>query len=110
MQPSKKNVCLYIGKTTNIRNRISGHLKLGTQNIWTKGNRNSGRKPNTISQLRVGVERVFGEKALFEEDILNSIGITWIVLDGYENSVLRFYLEDQLIGKYLPLFNVDIER
>ncbi len=106
----KNNICLYVGKSTNIKKRISNHLKLRTEDIWKKKGQSEGVKPNSVSQLRIGLERVFGVsifKQLIEE---GKIGVSWMVLDGYENSINRFYLEDYYIGKYLPVFNVDIER
>ena len=110
---SKGKVCLYIGKSTDIRGRISKHLKLGTDNIWIKQNgerinKNIGIKPNTVSQLRIGLERIFN-RTIFDE-IIENIGVSWIVLDEYKNGINRFYLEDFFIGKYLPLLNIDIER
>lgn len=109
----KGKVCLYIGKSTDIKGRISKHLKLGTDDIWMKSNgeiidKNIGIKPNTESQLRTGLERIFN-RSIFDK-IIDKIGISWIVLDEYKNGINRFYLEDFFIGKYFPLLNIDIER
>ena len=106
----KTGICLYIGKSTDITGRISKHIKLGTENIWEKINiaKNSGVKPNTESQLRIGLERVFNKSIL--NGLINNIGVSWIILDEYKNGINRFYLEDYFIGKYFPLFNIDIER
>ena len=106
-------ICLYVGKSTDIRGRISKHLKLGTDNIWldSKGekiNKNNGRKPNTESQLRIGLERVFN-RSIFD-GIIDNIGISWTILTEYDNAINRFYLENYFIGKFYPLFNIDIER
>jgi len=106
-------VCLYVGKSTDIKGRISKHLKLQTEDIWTKKDgvvidKNQGIKPNTESQLRTGIERLFN-KSIFD-GLIENIGISWILLDEYKNGVNRFYLEDYFIGKHFPLFNIDIER
>lgn len=101
-------ICLYIGKSTDIKGRISKHLKLQTINIWGDCKKNEGFKPNSESQLRIGIERVF-EISLIES-LINNISVTVIDLSGYKNGVNRFYLENYLIGKYIPLFNIDIER
>ena len=105
-----KEICLYIGKSTNIKSRISKHIKLSTKDIWTKTgvSRKSGIKPNTESQLRIGLERIFNKSIMNE--IIDNIGISWIILEEYENGINRFYLEDYFIGRYYPLFNIDIER
>ena len=94
-------ICLCIGKSTDITGRISKHIKLGTENIWEKINiaKNSGVKPNTESQLRIGLERVFNKSIL--NGLINNIGVSWIILDEYKNGINRFYLEDYFIGKYL---------
>lgn len=107
------NICLYIGKSTKIKGRISKHLKLSTPNIWknSEGNeipKNTGLKPNTESQLRIGLEKVFDTSIL--DEIINNIAVSWIEIEGYENGINRFYLEDYFIGKYFPIFNIDIER
>lgn len=106
-------VCLYVGKSTDIKGRISKHIKLQTKDIWTKNggvviDRNQGIKPNTESQLRTGLERLFNQSIF--DGLIENIGISWILLDEYQNGVNRFYLEDYYIGKYFPLFNIDIER
>lgn len=109
----EKKVCLYVGKSTDIKGRISKHIKLGTLDIWKKSNgevirKDSGIKPNTESQLRTGIERLF-EPKLFHE-LIDNIGISWIIIDKYENGINRFFLEDYFIGKFFPLLNIDIER
>ncbi len=106
-------ICLYIGKSTNIKSRISNHIKLGTDDIWKNGEgkrirMDSGIKPNSSSQLRIGMERIFNEP--FIEKNIDKIGVSWIKIDGYENGVNRFYLEGYFIGQYFPILNIDIER
>ncbi|WP_378174911.1 hypothetical protein [Aquimarina sp. SS2-1] len=103
------NLCLYVGKSTNIRQRVLGHIKYTNKNIWGDNNGpNFGRKPNTVSQLRIGIERVFGRTMI--EEILKSVSLSWIELEGIENVINRFYLENKLIGDLYPLFNIDAER
>ncbi len=105
------SVCLYVGKTTDLKSRIPKHLKLQTESIWPNGGEDNGKKPNSVSQLRIGLEKVFDLNTLDDlKNIIPQIAVSWIKLDGYENAINRFYLENYFIGKYLPLFNVDIER
>ena len=101
-------ICLYVGKSTDIKGRVSKHLKLQTKNIWGNSSKTTGFKPNSESQLRIGLERVFDKSIL--DDLLKNIGISWVIIDSYKNGINRFYLEDYFVGKYLPLFNIDIER
>jgi len=102
-------ICLYIGKSTNIRGRITKHIRPKTIDIWNNSEKTSGLKPNSESQLRIGIERIFNEN-IFNDDIINNIYISWIEINDYENSLNRFYLENYFIGKYFPLLNIDIER
>ena len=104
----KKNICLYVGKSTEIKSRIPKHLKLGTPDIWKTNSKDSGKKPNTVSQLRIGLERLFPEKKIF--DLIDKIGVSWTVVDEYKNGINRFYLENYFIGNFFPLLNADIER
>ncbi|MGO1584784.1 hypothetical protein [Mesonia sp.] len=96
-----------MGKTTNLRNRISGHLKLESP----KGNpysKNKLLKKNTVSQMRLAIEALAGENML--QGIRNNVTVSDHLMRSYSESINRFYVEDALIGKYFPLFNVDIER
>ena len=102
-------ICLYVGKSTNLHQRIGKHLKPDTKNIWGAVDFNSGKKPNTESQLRIGIERILKCKDARQE-IFQSISVTYIELDGTINCVNRFYLEDLIVGTYFPLLNIDIER
>lgn len=102
-------ICLYVGKTTNLKQRISSHIKPKTQNIWGDTQFDSGRKPNTTSQMRIGVEKIFKNKAGLEI-ILSNVSVSYLELDGIKHCVNRFYLEDLSVGTYFPLLNIDIER
>ena len=104
-------ICLYVGKTTNISQRISKHIRPKTTDIWKGNKRHSGIKPNSESQLRIGVERVFYNDSIIE--FYGNIGLSYIELKDiykYQNGINRFYLEDYFISKHYPLFNIDIER
>ncbi|MGJ8666720.1 MAG: hypothetical protein ACSHW7_10160 [Patiriisocius sp.] len=101
-------VCLYVGKTTNLRDRISMHVKLGTPSLWNGKKRNSGTKPNTVSQMRIGLETVFNKDML--EEIKDNVSLSYQPMNYYSEAVNRFYVEDYLIGHYFPLFNIDVER
>ncbi len=108
-------ICLYVGKSTKIRQRVNGHIRRKVDDIWRKLPDEQvfgyGKKPNTVSQLRIGVERIFKNHSL--ELILENIAISWIPLsdsDAKNNAINRFFIEDKLIGEYYPLFNIDVER
>lgn len=114
-----ERICLYVGKTTNLKQRISGHLRYTTENIWTDGygkHRTNEpfsfeKKPNTVSQLRIGLERIFQNHSL--EYIKQHIAISWLELEDSEavnNAVNRFYIEDKMVADLFPVFNVDVER
>lgn len=102
-------ICLYVGKTSNLQKRITAHIKPKTLNIWGEVGFDSGRKPNTVSQMRIGIERIFKSKNALTT-ILENVSLTFIEMDGIKNCVNRFYLEDLTVGTYFPLLNIDIER
>ena len=101
-------ICLYVGKTTNLRDRVTKHLKLTKEDIWGGHTRNSGKKPNTVSQMRIGLETVFNKDMLVE--IKENVSVSWAVMDEYSEAVNRFFLEDKMISHNYPLFNIDVER
>lgn len=112
-------ICLYVGKTTNLNQRISGHLRYTVKDIWTDKNGENRtaepfsfeKKPNTVSQLRIGLERIFQDHSL--DYIKNHIAISWLELeddDDVNNAVNRFYIEDKMVADLFPIFNVDVER
>lgn len=95
-------ICLYIGKThRSINSRMSLHLRLSTPR---------SEKSNTSGQLKRGLQELFSADIDVREIMLNKIGLSYFILNGDENSVNRFYLEDKAIGEFYPLINVDIER
>ena len=104
----ENKICLYVGKTTNLRSRVSKHIKLGSPTLWKTKSRNTGKKPNTVSQMRIGLETVF-EKDMLEE-IKENVSISWAEMDSYSEAVNRFFLEDKMISHNYPLFNIDVER
>lgn len=103
---------LYVGKTAdNLSKRIGLHLQLGTARGLTLGEDALGEKRKTTSnQVRDRIERMFLNVKDTRELILNNLGLSYTILDGDEESVNRFYLEDKMIGELFPLFNIDIER
>lgn len=105
---SENRVCLYVGKTTNLRSRVSKHIKLRSDTLWNGKSRNSGTKPNTVSQMRIGLETVFETDML--EEIKQNVSVSWAEMDKYGEAINRFFLEDKIISHYYPLFNIDVER
>jgi len=100
-------VCLYVGKTTDLRGRMSGHLKLRSPKCDPYGKKNRLNK-NTESQMRLALEALAGENML--QEIRDNVTVSYHIMRSYSESINRFYIEDALIGKYFPLFNIDIER
>ncbi|WP_405326223.1 hypothetical protein [Leeuwenhoekiella sp. LLG6367-2.1] len=137
------HICLYVGKSTNIKSRINGHIKYNidpekdnqySNTIWkdykkgkssdddlshlwpvsqnknrlTKCRYGFGKKPNTVSQLRIGLERLFQRDALAL--IKEHVSLSFLPYPGKENAVNRFFIEDKLIASLYPILNIDVER
>lgn len=86
-------------------------MQLGTARGLALGVEALGEKRKTSSnQVRDRIERMFLIVKDTRELILNNIGLSYKILDGDEESVNRFYLEDKMIGDLFPIFNIDIER
>ncbi len=103
-------LCLYVGKTSNIRERMSDHILSQTTKYITERTPVNNRKQNSAAQLRIGMERVFKDEPSILGKILKYVYFSYIELDGPANAVNRFYLEDKYVGQYFPIFNIDIER
>ena len=104
--------CLYVGKSTNIKNRFSLHIKRGSPGrLHQPQPGNHKAKPCTTScQLRFGVEHVFPQETEPLNLIFKSVGFSYRT-DFPENAIAeRFYAEDRLVGIWRPWFNVDSER
>ena len=101
-------ILLYVGRSTNIGGRLNGHIKPQTDRL-EKSSKDSNRKPNTVSQLRFGLERLLGIEDA-RSLIMNHVHFSFVKLDTYDESVNRFYLENLAIGQLLPIFNLDVER
>lgn len=104
-----KNICLYVGKSTNIKKRFGQHLLLGTKDLYkNRKNRKKLYKRTTACQLRSGFDYLYlKENINIIEELNNRIKISIFEESSVRN---RFYLEDLLIGKYKPWFNLDSER
>lgn len=108
---------LYIGKTTNLFQRIRQHL-LATKTNWRDNsngrhfNEKRINKLNTSCQFRAGFEHLFGgQKSL--EHCFENIALSFVEIEnGKANEGVkdRFYLEDLAIGVFRPWFNIDSER
>jgi hypothetical protein len=104
--------CLYVGKSTNIKNRFSQHIKRGSPGRLHQAHPgNKKAKPCTTScQLRFGIEHIFPEDPNPLKLIFSSIGFSYST-DFKENAIAeRFYEEDRLVGVWRPWFNIDSER
>ena len=103
---------LYVGKTTNLSNRVGQHLLLGSNKYEPKsGNLGSVCRPRTTScQLRHGMEVLFHGSDWVKRVMIDNVGLTYVEPSGEVHFVERFYLEDLAIGVLRPWFNLDSER
>ena len=110
--PEIEYPCLYVGKSTNIKNRIPLHIKRGSlARLHNIPSTNEKQKPVTTScQLRYGIEHIFRghEKPL--DIIYNKVGLSFTTNFQANAIAERFFTEDRLIGTWKPWFNVDSER
>lgn len=99
----EQHIPLYVGKTEgDILKRMRLHLKIN-QRVY------SGK--TTTDQLRRGFNELFkSHKEDTSSLIVDHVGFSFIPLDGHENAVNRFYLENYAIGRLTPIINVDVER
>ena len=107
-----KYPCLYVGKSTNIKNRFSLHIKRGSPDrLHTAHPQNIKSKPCTTScQLRFGIEHIFPSEQKPLELIFKSVGFSYRT-DFADNAIAeRFFEEDRLVGVWRPWFNIDSER
>ena len=104
--------CLYVGKTTNIRNRFSLHIKRdcpGQLHRVLPDNRKV--KPCTTScQLRYGIEHVFRTSTNPLAIIFRAVSFSYTTVFPEDAIAERFYAEDRLVGTWRPWFNIDSER
>jgi hypothetical protein len=101
-------VCLYVGKTTTLKERIGQHLLLKTDNLKNI-NGNQLNKKTTSCQLRSGFDYLYSKDSniYIKNELMQRLYLSLY----YENDFIkRFYIEDYLIGKLRPWFNIDSER
>ena len=121
-------ICLYVGKTTTLKSRVSLHLlesikwddwyksKLQTKKVNLADNVNNLiYKSNSVCQFRAGLQHLLKNNIAIKDldDALKFIGFSFIEIrneDDHSGVGERFYLENLAIGFYRPLFNVDSER
>lgn len=104
--------CLYVGKTTNIRQRFAQHVMRKSpgrlHNILDDGIKLSAR--TTTCQLRYGIEHLFRSNPKPIDLIERFVGFSYST-DFIGNPVVeRFFTEDWLVGSWRPWFNIDSER
>jgi hypothetical protein len=104
--------CLYVGKSTSIKNPFSLHIKrgsLGRLHQALPGN-TKARPRTTSCQLRFGIEHVFPLEQNPLSIIFRKVGFSYRT-DFADNAIAEsFYEEDRLVGTWRPWFNVDSER
>ena len=101
-------ILLYVGKSTNLKNRFGLHLKLQTEK-WQYPTNGSLYKPTTSCQLRSGIEHLISQQPNlhFFPFIKERLRYSYVRVDRFED---RFYAEDAAIGLGRPWFNLDSER
>ena len=101
--------CLYVGRSTNIRQRFSQHIHWGSEGRlpYIPGTNNKPKRKYTSCQLRYGIEHIFKNHKNPMNIIDNKVGFSFCTISRVE---CRFYKESLLIGKWKPWFNVDSER
>ena len=117
-------ICLYVGKSHDIANRVEQHLYQSFKHHWYKHNEHKLKfrldnmllKRTTACQLRAGIEHLYKfrvEGFNFHEILKGHIGISFYRSESAlqeDKMKERFYLEDLAIGYLKPLFNLDSER
>lgn len=110
--PELEYPCLYVGKSTNIKNRFSLHIKRKSYGrLHDIPENNLKQKPVTTScQLRYGIEHIFKNEENPLNIIFQSVGFSFSI-KFCDNAIAdRFFTEDRLIGTWKPWFNIDSER
>lgn len=104
--------CLYVGKSTNIKNRFALHIKRSSSGrLHEACPTNAKAKPRTTScQLRHGIEHVFPAEPNPLDLIFRSVGFSYRSNFTKNPIAERFFEEDRLIGLWRPWFNIDSER
>ncbi len=99
---------MYVGKSYNLKKRLGLHLLLKTNNLYEKQS-NYLNKKTTSCQLRSGFDYLYQSER--NTDIFKALSKRINVSIIKETDFIkRFYMEDFLIGKLFPWFNVDSER
>ncbi|MCK4644818.1 MAG: hypothetical protein KAU46_01065 [Candidatus Aminicenantes bacterium] len=103
---------LYVGKNaSDFAKRIGLNLKLGTARTVDRALVNGIAKRMTTScQVRDRLDRLFPNYEDTRTIATENLAISYKQIDGKDNFVERFYLEDLAIGILKPIFNVDSER
>jgi len=104
--------CLYVGKTTNLKQRFGQHLLRGTKFRCHQPQPNNFKaKPHTTScQVRWGVEHIFPNESEPLKLICKKVGYSYDASDKMKCFAQRFFDEDLYIGTWHPWFNIDTER
>ncbi len=107
---SELPICLYIGKSTNIKKRLSQHILPKIKKVklhsYTKENC-IPKKHTTACQLRYGIDGLFRNGEENFEIINKNVGFSYEKIDDVSE---RFYKENEYIALYRPWFNIDSER
>ncbi|MBQ9494912.1 MAG: hypothetical protein IJR50_04655 [Treponema sp.] len=102
-----EKICLYVGKSTDIKKRLGQHLLLKTNNLYPNTTSELYKK-TTSCQFRSGFDYLYQKKNINIFSKINKRVHLSIIREN--NFIRRFYMEDFLIGKLLPWFNIDSER
>lgn len=119
-------VCLYVGKSSDMRRRLNEQFELGTTSeAWYSPHKKTRSREHRLwvpnkeedflvkrrsgCQVRAGIEHLYKAAASPStiEQKLHNIGLSYLEEPCFKE---RFYMEDLAIGYFRPWFNLDSER
>ena len=114
---TKQGIPLYVGKTTNLLQRIKHHLRLGLDHrLFIKSGKAKKNHSYSSSQnkFRYKLEALTGNQPKGYSNIISqNICMSYCLIPDTQKQhggADRFYSELCLILKLKPIFNIDIER
>lgn len=112
--PDRGPVCMYVGKSTNVQNRLRQHVAdFRRFDTWYEDRESHPPrrllKRNSACQVRAGIEHLFRNypTLLSLDDKLSHFSYSFESETCFQE---RFYAEDLAIGVFRPWFNLDCER
>lgn len=93
-------ICLYIGKSRNLKKRVGQHLLMKTENLYPEKNKFINKK-TTACQLRAGFDFLYQDKKHInlKQELSERVNLSFVEIKETRE---RFYVEDYLIGHFMP--------